>query len=54
MGPPTAADAVPVTGGAVPTLGRCVVVTQDGKGSEDPSPSPRRVPRPVTLVHGHE
>src|SRR6185369_2810192 len=34
MGPPTTADFVPVTPGAVRTLGRCVVVARSGKGSE--------------------
>ena len=37
-----------------PLLHRCVVVTRGGKGSPDPSPGPRRVTRPVTVVPIHE
>src|ERR1700675_3349193 len=52
MGPPTTADFVPVTRGAVPTLDRYVVVARAGRGLRTHSPDPRRVPRPVTLVRG--
>src|SRR6266545_4152816 len=51
MGPLTTADSVPVTrGAAFPLLGRCVVVSRGRKGSEDPSPGPRRAARPVTVT----
>ena len=48
MGPPTTAVAVPVAGGAVPTLHRGVAVTRGRKGSTGPVPHPLRLPHPVT------
>src|SRR6266545_3753402 len=54
MGPPSTAHSVPVTRAAVPILGRCVVVARGGKGSEDPSPGPRRATRPVIELRVRE